>query len=53
MSQAQEEASMSQAEAMLGQFKQEAAGTRKMLERVPFDKADWAPGEERLQVDDS
>ena len=25
---------MSKAEAMLGQFKQEAAGTRKMLERV-------------------
>ena len=31
------------AQAMLEQFKREAAGTRKALERVPFEKAEWAP----------
>ena len=34
---------MSMAKAMLEQFKREMAGTRKALERVPFDKAEWAP----------
>ncbi len=41
---------MSMAEAMLEQFKKEAAGTRKALERVPFDKADWAPHEKSMTL---
>lgn len=41
---------MSMAQAMLGQFKQEAAGTRKALERVPFEKADWAPHEKSMTL---
>ncbi|MSV27261.1 MAG: damage-inducible protein DinB [Bryobacterales bacterium] len=30
-------------EALLAEFEQEAAGTRKSLERVPSDKFDWKP----------
>ena len=30
-------------QALLSEFQQEAKGTRKLLERVPFDKADWKP----------
>ena len=41
---------MSMAQAMLGQFMQEVAGTRKALERVPFDKADWAPHEKSMTM---
>lgn len=41
---------MSMAQAMLAQFKQEAGGTRKMLERVPFEKADWAPHEKSMAL---
>ena len=41
---------MSKAQAMLEQFKQEAAGTRKALERVPFDKAEWAPHEKSMTL---
>jgi uncharacterized damage-inducible protein DinB len=41
---------MSKAQAMLEQFKQEAAGTRKMLERVPFDRAEWAPHEKSMTL---
>jgi uncharacterized damage-inducible protein DinB len=41
---------MSKAQAMLEQFKQEAAQTRKALERVPFDKADWAPHEKSMTM---
>jgi hypothetical protein len=41
---------MSKAQAMLEQFKQEAAGTRKALERVLFDKAEWAPHEKSMTL---
>ncbi len=41
---------MSMAQAMLEQFKKEAAGTRRMLERVPFDKAEWAPHEKSMTL---
>ena len=41
---------MSKAQVMLEQFEQEAAGTRKALERVPFDKADWAPHEKSMTL---
>ncbi|HEV7331115.1 MAG TPA: DinB family protein [Flavisolibacter sp.] len=30
-------------QALIPEFKYEAVSTRKMLERVPFDKADWKP----------
>jgi uncharacterized damage-inducible protein DinB len=36
---------MSKAQGMLKLYKREAVGTRKALERVPFDKAEWAPHE--------
>lgn len=32
-------------QAILPEFKHEAASTRKILERVPFEKADWKPHE--------
>ncbi len=41
---------MSKAQVMLEQFKEEAAGTRKALERVPFDKAEWAPHEKSMTM---
>ena len=41
---------MSKAEAMLEQFKQDAAGTRKAPERVPFEKAEWAPHEKSMTL---
>ncbi len=41
---------MSMAQTMLEQFKQEAAGTRKALERVPFEKAEWAPHEKSMTL---
>ncbi len=41
---------MSKGQAMLEKFKQEAAGTRRMLERVPFDKAEWAPHEKSMTL---
>ncbi len=41
---------MSMAKAMLEQFKQEATGTRKALERVPFDKAEWTPHEKSMTL---
>ena len=41
---------MSIAQAMLEQFKQESAGTRKALECVPFDKAEWAPHEKSMTL---
>ena len=41
---------MSMAQVMLEQFKQEASGTRKALERVPFDKAEWAPHEKSMTL---
>ena len=41
---------MSMAETMLAQFKREATGTRKALERVPFEKADWAPHEKSMTL---
>ena len=40
----------SMAEALLAQFRQEMAGTRTTLERVPFDKADWAPHEKSMTL---
>lgn len=30
-------------QALLSEYQQEAKSTRKLLERVPFDKADWKP----------
>ena len=41
---------MSMAQEMLGQFKQEAPGTRKMLERVPWEKSEWAPHEKSMTL---
>ena len=32
-------------QALIPEFKYEAASTRKMLEKVPFEKADWKPHE--------
>lgn len=34
---------MSIAQSLLGEFDQEMANTRKVLERVPMEKADWRP----------
>lgn len=34
---------MTKAQAFLAELKQESIATRKLLERVPFDKADWKP----------
>ena len=34
---------MSYAEALLPEFDQEMANTRKVLERIPEDKLDWKP----------
>ncbi len=41
---------MSMAETLFAQFKQEMAGTRTTLERVPFEKAEWAPHEKSMSV---
>ncbi len=41
---------MSMAQVMLEQFKQEVVLTRKALERVPFDKAEWAPHEKSMTL---
>ena len=41
---------MSKAQEMLDQFTREAAGTRKALERVPFEKAEWAPHEKSMTL---
>lgn len=38
------------AQALMAQFEQEIAGTRRALERVPFDKADWAPHEKSMTL---
>ncbi|GMR13095.1 MAG: hypothetical protein BMS9Abin29_1294 [Gemmatimonadota bacterium] len=38
------------AQALMAQFEQEMAGTRRALERVPFDKADWAPHEKSMTM---
>lgn len=35
---------------MLGEFTQEAAQTRKVLERIPFDKADFKPHEKSMTL---
>lgn len=35
---------------LLEEFKQEAASTRKILERVPDDKTDWAPHEKSMKL---
>ena len=40
----------SMAEVLSEQFEREAANTRKALERVPFDKADWAPHEKSMTL---
>jgi uncharacterized damage-inducible protein DinB len=34
----------------LEEFKQEAASTRKLLERVPLDKASWKPHEKSMEL---
>ena len=41
---------MSKAESMLKLFKGEVAKTRKALERVPFEKAEWAPHEKSMTL---
>lgn len=35
---------------MLGEFTHEAAQTRKVLERVPADKADWKPHDKSMSL---
>ncbi|MEP6781119.1 MAG: DinB family protein [Gemmatimonadaceae bacterium] len=35
---------------MLGEFTHEAANTRKVLERIPADKADWKPHEKSMSL---
>ena len=41
---------MSMAETMLEHFTTVMTGTRKALERVPFDKAEWAPHEKSMTL---
>jgi uncharacterized damage-inducible protein DinB len=41
---------MSLKDAFIAELKQESALTRKMLERVPFDKADWKPHEKSMAL---
>ena len=41
---------MTLAQAMTAEFQQEAANTRKMLERVPEDKLDWKPHEKSMSL---
>ena len=41
---------MSTAETMLEHFTTVMTGTRKALERVPFDKAEWAPHEKSMTL---
>jgi hypothetical protein len=41
---------MSMAEMMLEHFTTVMTGTRKALERVPFDKAEWAPHEKSMTL---
>ena len=38
------------ARGLMAQFEHETAGTRRALERVPFDKADWAPHEKSMTL---
>ncbi len=40
----------SMAENLLAQFKQEMVATRTTLERVPFEKAEWAPHEKSMTL---
>jgi uncharacterized damage-inducible protein DinB len=37
-------------EALLAELKQEAAATRKILERVPLEKSDWKPHEKSMSL---
>ncbi len=46
----QEQTGGAMAQALMAQFEQEMAGTRRALERVPFDKADWAPHEKSMTL---
>src|SRR6266511_501365 len=41
---------MGMSEAILAELKQEAATTRKMLERVPEEKFDWKPHEKSMTL---
>jgi uncharacterized damage-inducible protein DinB len=41
---------MTIAQTILGELKQEAIATRKMFERVPFDKAAWKPHEKSMTL---
>ena len=41
---------MSKAQGMLKLFTRESAATRRALERVPFDKAEWAPHEKSMTL---
>lgn len=45
-----EQQPMSMAQVLAAQFEAEMALTRKALERVPFDKADWAPHEKSMTM---
>lgn len=37
-------------QSLIPEFKHEAASTRKMLERVPFEKADWKPHQKSFSL---
>lgn len=37
-------------QSLLAEFKQEAANTRKLLEKVPMEKADWKPHEKSMSL---
>lgn len=37
-------------DALIAEFKQETSLTKKMLERMPFDKKDWKPHEKSMSV---
>ena len=37
-------------QAMINEIKHEAAQTKKLLERVPFDKFDWSPHEKSMKL---
>ena len=41
---------MTQKESVIEEFKREANGNRKILERVPFEKADWKPHEKSMSI---
>ena len=48
--QPQRQAGGAMAKALMTHFEQEMAGTRRALERVPLDNADWAPHEKSMTL---